>query len=79
MVHFFGILKPGFGPRIEQSDAPFKAAFFGGANADSREPDPTRAELDIAFLTGKSPEPPAEIEDAAEDDHFVRLCFPPYF
>lgn len=58
MVHFFGILNPGFGKRAAAEEAPHKTGFFGGS------PDPafgavpmSRAEQDACFLQERGPEP----------------------
>lgn len=78
MVHFFGILSPGFGQRIAGDEAPAKAAFFGGTVAAPAPADPSRAELDALFLNGKSPEA-GDYSLEAEDERFVRLCLPRHF
>ncbi len=75
MVHFFGILSPGFGKRSEAPDAPNKAEFFGGLPDFSMGAVPlSRAEQDACYLTGKAPEP--DEDDRALLTRFARTARP---
>ena len=78
MVHFFGILSPGFGQRVAGAEAPAKTAFFGGALAAPNPETPSRAELDALFLNGKRPDA-GDYSLDAQDERFVRLCLPRHF
>lgn len=74
MVHFFGILNPGFGKRESAPDAPHKTEFFGGVPDFSPGAVPlTRAEQDACYLAGKAPEPAA---DDIAADRFSRFFRP---
>ena len=58
MVHFFGILTPGFGKRSAAAEAPHKTSFFGGTPDVAFGAVPlSRAEQDACYLQGKSWEP----------------------
>ncbi|KKC39790.1 hypothetical protein WH87_06595 [Devosia epidermidihirudinis] len=76
MVHFFGVLNPAFGARVDSPDAPLKADFFGGA-ADAEQP--TAAEFDADLLSGKAPESVAHLGYGGKERRFVRVSIPPYF
>lgn len=69
MVHFFGILSPGFGKRTAADEAPCKTDFFGGEAKPTGLPEPlSRAEQDACYLSGKLPEPDL-IEAASSRPH----------
>jgi len=75
MVHFFGILSPEFGKRVETVDAPSKTEFFGGVPDFSLGAVPlSRAEQDACYLAGKGPEPIAD--DRAPVSRFARMFRP---
>ncbi|MCW5721845.1 MAG: hypothetical protein KIS86_11950 [Devosia sp.] len=58
MVHFFGILHPGSPRRRAAAEAPAKASFFGGEVGSAAV---SRLEWEAFYLSGKAPEPDAEI------------------
>jgi hypothetical protein len=75
MVHFFGILSPGFGQRTAAPEAPGKVEFFCGLPDFSLGAVPmSRAEQDACYLAGKAPEP-AE-DDSALISRFARMPRP---
>ena len=75
MVHFFGILNPGFGKRHASEEAPQKAGFFGGVPDSAFGAIPmSRAEQDACFLSGQQPEPAEEdVRDSAPGFVHFRL------
>lgn len=74
MVHFFGILSPGFGKRSEAPDAPNKAEFFGGLPDFSLGAVPLSREQDACYLSGKAPA--ADEDDRALLARFTRTARP---
>ena len=75
MVHFFGVLNPGFGVRVDSDEAPLKADFFGGATEGERL---SRAEFDADLLNGRVPDT-APLAGEGLGRRFVRLSVPPFF